>query len=146
MDRKAYIGLSKVYINSFNKLYDRDIRNFFEEAKMRISGPRDRRVKGGGSKEDLAGKIKQQAQSLSSGVGVKTTPQGNLLGIEREQWNQEIDQAERMRFDEVFERALTELEPVCLSEQTFCVQFFQLDVLSPTTKVISCVFIYFSVD
>lgn len=138
MDRKAYIGLSKIYISSFNKLYDRDIRNFFEEAKMRISGPRDRRTKGSGSKEDLAGKIKQQAQNLSSGVGVKATPQGNLLGIEREQWSQEIDQAERMRFDEVFERALTELEPVCLSEQNFCVQFFQLDVLSPTTKVSQC--------
>lgn len=58
-----------------------------------------------------------------------------LLGVEREQWGPECDASERLRFDHVLEKVLAQLEPVCLSEQKFCVTFFQLDVLSPTNKV-----------
>lgn len=79
MDRKAYLALIKVYVMSLNKLYDRDIKSFFEEARQRISTIRDKRIRGNDSKEDLAGKIKQQAQSLSSGV--KSPATSNLLGI-----------------------------------------------------------------
>lgn len=59
-----------------------------------------------------------------------------LLGVEREQWGAEYDVTERTRFDQVLEKVLAQLEPVCLTEQNFCVAFFQLDVLSPTTKVV----------
>lgn len=38
MDRKAYLGLTKVYTTAIGKLYDRDIRNFLEEAKLHIIG------------------------------------------------------------------------------------------------------------
>lgn len=55
--------------------------------------------------------------------------------MDRELWSQESDIQERLRFDQVLEAVLSELEPVCLSEQNFCVSFFQLDVLSSTTKV-----------
>ena len=59
-----------------------------------------------------------------------------LLGVERDQWGTDAaSAAERRRFDEVLERVLAQLEPVCLAEQNFCIAFFQLDVLSPTTKV-----------
>jgi len=62
-------------------------------------------------------------------------PSDWLLGVEKELWTQESDTQERQRFDQVLETVLSELEPICLSEQNFCVSFFQLDVLSPTTKV-----------
>lgn len=55
--------------------------------------------------------------------------------MDKEFWAQESDTQERQRFDQVLETVLSELEPICLSEQNFCVSFFQLDVLSPTTKV-----------
>lgn len=58
-----------------------------------------------------------------------------LLGVERDQWGMECDPSERLRFDHTLEKVLAQLEPVCLSEQKFCVAFFQLDVLSPTNKV-----------
>ncbi|XP_049783051.1 exocyst complex component 1 [Schistocerca cancellata] len=131
MDRKAYLALSKVYTNSLSKLYERDIKQFFEEAKQQISGMRERKGKGSGSNQDITGKLKQQAQSFGPG---KTSAPVGLLGMERDQWCIEIDQAERQRFDEVLEKVLAQLEPVCLEEQNFCVSFFQLDVLSPSTK------------
>jgi hypothetical protein len=77
--------------------------------------------------------LKQQAQNF--GGPAKSPQPSGLLGVERDQWCVDVDAAERQRFDEVLERALAELEPVCLAEQNFCVSFFQLDVLSPTTKV-----------
>jgi len=45
MDRKAYTALTKVYTNSLSKLYDRDIKQFFEEAKQQISGMREKKGK-----------------------------------------------------------------------------------------------------
>lgn len=62
-------------------------------------------------------------------------PSDWLLGVDKEFWAQESDTQERLRFDQVLEAVLSELEPICLSEQNFCVSFFQLDILSPTTKV-----------
>lgn len=79
MDRKAYLALSKIYISSLSKLYNRDIKAFFEEARQRINSAKERRGKGNGSKEDLASKLKQQAHSLSSGA--KSPGTSNLLGI-----------------------------------------------------------------
>lgn len=43
MDRKAYTALMRVYTGAISKLYDRDIKQFFEEAKLRISGFRDKK-------------------------------------------------------------------------------------------------------
>lgn len=58
-----------------------------------------------------------------------------LLGVEKDLNIQEVDPQERARFDQILEIVLSQLEPVCLSEQNFCISFFQLDVLSPTNKV-----------
>ncbi|XP_063242626.1 exocyst complex component 1 [Bacillus rossius redtenbacheri] len=128
MDYKAYTALSRVYTSSLGKLYEREVRRFFELARQQVSGSRDRRVRTSGSNQDLAGKQKTPGQG-------KAPPAPALLGEEREQWG-EADPAERQRFDEVLERALAELEPVCLAEQDFCVGFFQLDVRGPGGKAI----------
>ncbi|XP_034249053.1 exocyst complex component 1 isoform X2 [Thrips palmi] len=139
MDRKAYTALMRVYTGAISKLYDRDTKQFFEEAKLRISGLRtDKKGKGSGSREDLAGKLKQGAANVVSGVsgGAAGGTLTLLLGVERDQWGTDASAsaAERRRFDEVLERVLAQLEPVCLAEQNFCISFFQLDVLSPSTK------------
>ncbi|XP_046670906.1 exocyst complex component 1 isoform X2 [Homalodisca vitripennis] len=113
MDRKAYTALTKVYTNCLGKIYERDIHQFLEDAKHQISGVNSSTV----GREDK----------------LRNTNWG-LLGVERDQWGVECDPSERLRFDHILEKVLAQLEPVCLSEQNFCVSFFQLDVLSPTTK------------
>ncbi|XP_014282653.1 exocyst complex component 1 [Halyomorpha halys] len=118
MDRKAYHALTKVYTSALGKLYDRDIKYFLEEAKRNISLQAGVM---GGSREDVSNKSKSQNSTSA------------LLGIEREQWS-ESDPGERARFNQIFEKVLSQLEPVCLSEQQFCINFFQLDILSPTTR------------
>ncbi|KAH1022777.1 hypothetical protein HUJ04_012122 [Dendroctonus ponderosae] len=57
-----------------------------------------------------------------------------LIGLDRDFWTLETSAADRRRYETILEQVLTQLEPVFLQEQQFCVRFFQLDVLSPTSK------------
>lgn len=76
----------------------------------------------------MSTKLKLQQSSKQTQV-----PYG-LLGVDREQWSSNVDSYERQKYDTVLESVLAELEPVCLSEQQFCVSFFQLDIISPSSK------------
>lgn len=125
MDRKAYDGLTRVYTTSMSKVYEREIRHFFELARASISG-------------QLSGDNEMNTSMSSkfkSPQSVKQVAQPwGILGVNRDQWSHSLDAAERQRFDSILEKVLAELEPVALSEQHFCIRFFQLDVLSPTLR------------
>uniref|UniRef100_A0A1Y1MFS9 Exocyst complex component Sec3 PIP2-binding N-terminal domain-containing protein n=1 Tax=Photinus pyralis TaxID=7054 RepID=A0A1Y1MFS9_PHOPY len=107
MDRKAYDGLKKVYTDSLGKLYDRDIRSLFDLAKERVANT-----------TQVTSPIKACA----------------LLGLDREQWTIDTTPGERTRYEGTLEQVLSQLEPICLQEQQFCMAFFQLDILSPSSK------------
>lgn len=130
LDHRAYQHLNKTYATSISKLYERDIRLFFEEARQRISG--GRRLRGSGSSQDIAsmsgvaGKLTSQIKHGAQTLGTRTST-GALLGVDRDQWGSELDMQERQKFDEIFERVLSELQPVCLAEQEFCIAFFNLN-------------------
>lgn len=122
MDRKAYDGLTKVYTGSMSKVYEREIRHFFEQARHLISNNRDEM-----NSSTMSNKIRgQQAKPYTQPYGI--------LGVIKDTWAPGVDPVERQKFDSILERVLAELEPVALSEQLFCIGFFQLDVLSPTVK------------
>lgn len=125
MDRKAYDGLTKVYTNAMSKVYEREIRHFFEQAKSLISNQLTHESE---MNTSMSSKFKspQAIKQVSQPWGI--------LGVNKEQWSNGLDTSERQRFDSILEKVLAELEPVALSEQHFCIRFFQLDVLSPTTK------------
>lgn len=195
MDRRAYTALARIYSSSLGKLYERDLRRLFEEARAQASDAPiggtggtqstagsasltiDKKIKGIPSAQDISSKLKQTTQQLGMVVGGKgsgggtsgsttapspspssssassasstassaapghtSTGGGPLLGSDRETWAGDGSSAshsgsggvtDRRRFDEVLERALAALEPVCLSEQKFCVRFFHLDVATP---------------
>nr|XP_019931037.2 exocyst complex component 1 [Aedes albopictus] len=128
MDRKAYDALIKVYTSSLSKVYDRDIRLFFEAAKHSISGRRF------GSREDLNSSSMSNKLKLGQQSSKQPTQPYGILGVNRELWSAGAEPAERQKFDSILEKVLAELEPVALSEQHFCIAFFQLDVISPTGK------------
>ncbi|XP_017059107.1 exocyst complex component 1 [Drosophila ficusphila] len=121
MDRKTYDGLMRVYTASLSKIYDRDVKNFFNLAKIQVA------EKFRSSREDL------DMSTSSRKSAVSTIPYGTL-GINRDQWGPGVESADRIRFDALLEKVLAELEPIALQEQLFCINFFQMDVISPTTK------------
>lgn len=121
MDPNAYDGLTKVYTSSLSKVYERDIRQFFDQAKHVIS----KNHVNDEMNTSVSGKSKLQPKASLYGI----------LGLPKDQWGSTgADASERQRFDAVLEKVLTELEPTALNEQLFCINFFQLDVLSPTSS------------
>lgn len=125
MDREAYQKLRKIYTDSIGKLYERDLKLFFEQALQRVLTGASRGS--GGSEEAM--------KSGGKNANKKDAVTGALLGIDRDQWPNDTNSVDRMRYDSTLERVLVQLEPVCLNEQKFCVSFFQLDVISPTGRV-----------
>lgn len=108
VDPTSYGKLMKVYINSLSKQYDREIRFFFELAKEKISGKYgiDK------DKKEVTGKTARTRQAL--------------LGMDPEHFGSDMDLAERDSFDQLLDRILSVLEPICLAEQQFCLSFFHL--------------------
>lgn len=97
MDKKAYEQMKKVYTESLGKLYNRDLKNLFDTAKEKIPI-----------------------------AGLATTPT-TLIGLDRDQWTLEANSQDRKKYDSVLEQVLTQLEPVFIQEQQFCVNFFQVN-------------------
>lgn len=81
----------------------------------------------------ISEKLRNSREDLDSSTSSTSVPHGTL-GVNREQWGPGVDAADRERFDAVLEKVLAELEPIALQEQKFCINFFQMDVISPTAK------------
>lgn len=125
MDRKVYDNLSKIYTDSLRTVYDREIKKFFEQAKQQLSNKKF------GSREDLNSSMTNKLKLQQTAKIV--IPYGTL-GVNKEAWAPGAEAAERQKYDSILEKVLADLEPIVLSEQLFCIAFFQLDVLSPTGK------------
>ncbi|XP_072262319.1 exocyst complex component 1 isoform X3 [Pyxicephalus adspersus] len=137
-----YEGLMKNYIDYIVRLYDREIRDFFEVAKNKMTGA----TKEGKKFATLPRKesaMKQETESLhgSSGKLTGSTSSLNKLSVQssgsrRSQSSSlldmgnmsasDLDVADRTKFDKIFEQVLSELEPLCLAEQDFISKFFNL--------------------
>ncbi|KAL7032962.1 hypothetical protein ACKWTF_007437 [Chironomus riparius] len=128
MDMSSYDALSKVYTGSLSKVYERDLRQFFEQAKYNVT------------KNHINDELNVSTSSKTK-VQIVKVPVYGILGIPKEQWSLIlVDTNERKRFDGILEKVLTEIDPVALNEQIFCINFFQLDALSPTLNVKSLPF------
>ncbi|XP_073464518.1 exocyst complex component 1 isoform X4 [Aquarana catesbeiana] len=134
-----YEGLMKNYIDYIVRLYDREIRDFFEVAKNKMTGATKE-----GKKFDNVGStriINKNGLHGSSGKLTGSTSSLNKLSVQssgsrRSQSSSlldmgnmsasDLDVADRTKFDKIFEQVLSELEPLCLAEQDFISKFFNL--------------------
>ncbi|XP_063314096.1 exocyst complex component 1 isoform X2 [Pelobates fuscus] len=137
-----YEGLMKNYKDYIVRLYDREIRDFFEVARNKMTGA----TKEGKKFATLPRKetaMKQETESLhgSSGKLTGSTSSLNKLTVQgpgnrRSQSSSlldmgnmsasDLDVADRTKFDKIFAQVLSELEPLCLAEQDFISKFFNL--------------------
>uniref|UniRef100_A0A672HCS8 Exocyst complex component 1 n=1 Tax=Salarias fasciatus TaxID=181472 RepID=A0A672HCS8_SALFA len=141
--REKYEGLSRTYVDYMSRLYDREIKDFFEVAKIKMAGT-SKEAKGKFAtlpRKESA--LKQETESLhgSSGKLTGSTSSLNKLTVQgsnsrRSQSSSlldmgnmsasDLDVADRTKFDKIFEQVLSELEPLCLAEQDFISKFFKL--------------------
>lgn len=112
----SYSRLCRVYTSSLSKLYEREIKLLFEVAREKIvnkNGYGDRKSKASGLNQE----------GLKASVKVKSF---SLLGTDPDQYGSDVDVNEWESFDKILENLLSALEPICLAEQQFCMQFFGL--------------------
>uniref|UniRef100_A0A3B3S7B2 Exocyst complex component 1 n=1 Tax=Paramormyrops kingsleyae TaxID=1676925 RepID=A0A3B3S7B2_9TELE len=148
---EKYEGLM-TYVEYMARLYEREIKDFFEVAKLKMVGT----SKEGKKFATLPRKesaLKQDTESLhgSSGKLTGSTSSLNKLAVQtsnsrRSQSSSlldmgnmsasDLDVADRTKFDKIFEQVLSELEPLCLAEQDFISKFFKLQHVAHNLPVV----------
>ncbi|XP_018431436.1 PREDICTED: exocyst complex component 1 isoform X5 [Nanorana parkeri] len=122
-----YEGLMKNYIDYIVRLYDREIRDFFEVAKNKMTGSAKEGKKFGlhGSSGKLTGSTSSLNKLSVQSTGNRRSQSSSLLDMGNMSAS-DLDVADRTKFDKIFEQVLSELEPLCLAEQDFISKFFNL--------------------
>uniref|UniRef100_A0A8C2ZU67 Exocyst complex component 1 n=1 Tax=Cyclopterus lumpus TaxID=8103 RepID=A0A8C2ZU67_CYCLU len=154
--REKYEGLSRTYVDYMSRLYEREIKDFFEVAKIKMAGTAKEAKGKFATLPRKESALKQETESLhgSSGKLTGSTSSLNKLTVQgsnsrRSQSSSlldmgnmsasDLDVADRTKFDKIFEQVLSELEPLCLAEQDFISKFFKLQqhpaVLPPLAQV-----------
>uniref|UniRef100_H2L4T6 Exocyst complex component 1 n=1 Tax=Oryzias latipes TaxID=8090 RepID=H2L4T6_ORYLA len=141
--REKYEGLSRTYVDYMSRLYEREIKDFFEVAKIKMAGTSKEAKNKFATLPRKESTLKQEPESLhgSSGKLTGSTSSLNKLTVQgsnsrRSQSSSlldmgnmsasDLDVADRTKFDKIFEQVLSELEPLCLAEQDFISKFFKL--------------------
>ncbi|XP_076177755.1 exocyst complex component Sec3 isoform X4 [Ptiloglossa arizonensis] len=115
LDNKAFVLLTKVYTDTMSKLYKRDLKRFFEEARNKLISKR--------LQANTSRSSGQKAEDLLNPAPICLLS-GDLWGMNV--WDGNL-------LDSVLDCMLSQMQPVCLAEQAFCISFLQLDsVLSPS--------------
>ncbi|XP_016094693.1 exocyst complex component 1-like isoform X4 [Sinocyclocheilus grahami] len=126
--REKYEGLSRTYVDYMTRLYEREIKDFFEVAKIKMAGTsKDGKGKFGlhGSSGKLTGSTSSLNKLAVSSSNSRRSQSSSLLDMGNMSAS-DLDVADRTRFDKIFEQVLSELEPLCLAEQDFISKFFKL--------------------
>ncbi|XP_021261985.1 exocyst complex component 1-like isoform X2 [Numida meleagris] len=103
-----FCDLPKVYAQNLSRLYDREIKAFFEQAKILLMGRR---------KGSL-----QEGLEKPAGMGSRQHPRWSLPGSREGQ----EDILNKGNVIKILEQVLRELRPLCIAEQLFIEKFFQL--------------------
>ncbi|XP_066576009.1 exocyst complex component 1 isoform X2 [Amia ocellicauda] len=149
--REKYEGLTGNYVDYIARLYEREIKDFFEVAKIKMTGttkegkkfatlPRKESAVKQETESGLlshavsglhgsSGKLTGSTSSLNKltvqGSGNRRSQSSSLLDMGNMSAS-DLDVADRTKFDKIFEQVLSELEPLCLAEQDFISKFFKL--------------------
>ncbi|XP_044273975.1 exocyst complex component 1 isoform X4 [Varanus komodoensis] len=126
-DYGKYEGLTKNYMDYLSRLYEREIRDFFEVVKIKMTGATKEGKKFGlhGSSGKLTGSTSSLNKLSVQGSGNRRSQSSSLLDMGNMSAS-DLDVADRTKFDKIFEQVLSELEPLCLAEQDFISKFFKL--------------------
>ncbi|KAM8890573.1 exocyst complex component 1 isoform X6 [Synchiropus splendidus] len=126
--REKYEGLSRTYVDYMSRLYEREIKDFFEVAKVKMAGT-SKEAKGKFGLHGSSGKLTGSTSSLNKltvqGSNSRRSQSSSLLDMGNMSAS-DLDVADRTKFDKIFEQVLSELEPLCLAEQDFISKFFKL--------------------
>ncbi|XP_053433648.1 exocyst complex component 1 isoform X10 [Nycticebus coucang] len=115
------------YMDYLSRLYEREIKDFFEVVKIKMTGTTKESKKFGlhGSSGKLTGSTSSLNKLSVQSSGSRRSQSSSLLDMGNMSAS-DLDVADRTKFDKIFEQVLSELEPLCLAEQDFISKFFKL--------------------
>lgn len=113
-----FCDLPKVYAQNLSRLYDREIKAFFEQAKILLV-------------ERRKGSL-QEGLEKPTGMGSRQHPRWSLP-VSREC---QEDTPNKGNVIKILEQVLRELRPLCIAEQLFIEKFFQLSQNSTDPQVL----------
>ncbi|CAG0882278.1 unnamed protein product [Cyprideis torosa] len=131
LDTNGYSSLLTIYTSSVGKLYARDISQFFDDAHRAIQSP----ASGGPGVSVPSSGTSGVSSQWRLGFS-KAIVSNQLLGVERDQFTAAgsyDDRAKRELFEQMLERLLSQLEPVCMAEETFCARVFVPPIVQTST-------------
>lgn len=104
-----FLILTDKYESEMKHVYDREMASYFEAVK-----------------EKMAGSSRAPRKSVTSYLDNFDTVSSKDSEISMSEWEE---------FDSYLVRVLSAIDPVCLAEQKFCMQFFNIDNNQPTGSV-----------
>jgi len=123
LDREKYLQMKKHYEESFGKMYDKEIKEFIEAAKVKA-------LKGKALRGPFHGASNPETSLLKSrtkgGTLVRSSSKESLNSMGSVGSESSFFGGAQTKFAEAFDAVLSELEPYILAEQEFCIKFFHL--------------------
>ncbi|XP_029188068.2 exocyst complex component 1-like isoform X2 [Acropora millepora] len=147
VDQAVFLELCQAYSQSLSKVYERELREFFEAVKQRtlpkgvktysafrmtgspaVNDPKmsPRPVPRGSFRQKEKGMERKDIDSYSIGSDSRSRS-GSLSSVD----SSDLLQEGRGKFEKVFDVLLMELEPVCTAEQEFVQKFFDFTLVEP---------------
>ncbi|XP_074649870.1 exocyst complex component 1-like [Tubulanus polymorphus] len=129
-DPTSFSELAKVYTKNLSRIYEREIKEFMDLARQKLTPVKD--------KKGIVFPASRGSGGSSQSLNKDRNGRASSFQDTDSYHGSEIDLTSRAKFDQIFEKVLCELEPVCLGEQEFCIKFFHistepvLDVLDLT--------------
>ncbi|CAG2165014.1 unnamed protein product [Oppiella nova] len=137
-DTEIFAHLAKNYRNFVSNQYERELSLFFELSKERLSGGR---YVSGNSTPPQNPDYRRKTLPASDGSNRRNSGSTTGTPVSSDHFetsstrSSEISLSEWEEFDTCIERMLSAVDPICLSEQQFCIEFFDLEITSGTQSV-----------
>ncbi|XP_064422782.1 exocyst complex component 1-like [Latimeria chalumnae] len=106
--------LPKVYAENLGKVYERQIKDFFNHAKFKLLGGKEPK------RFSLPDSVDASLPSISLNRSTHRTLHSDLKGSDPKE-------SDKGKVDKILDQVLKELIPVCFAEQEFVVEFFRLN-------------------
>lgn len=130
-NRPAFDSLVSQYLSTMKAQYDRELHQFFDFMKDKLSGGRQgSTLSSGETLSDTRGRRAFDGRSRSSSV----PGSGGEFFDTVSSKSSEISLSEWEEFDSHIDRMLNAIDPVCLAEQQFCVEFFDMNSAGATIE------------
>ncbi|KAI1278056.1 Exocyst complex component 1 [Halotydeus destructor] len=118
--RTAYENVLSQYMTEMKRQYGKELRQFFEVVRDKLSGGRQGSTISSGDTNLSAGRLTARSRSSS----VPGTSEHTFDTVSSK--SSEISLSEWEEFDSWIDKMLSAIDPVCLAEQQFCLEFFDL--------------------